>query len=135
MGTGAAVEEAAGEGLLKAGFEAGGDVEIAEVGATEGAGGGFDAGELDLLDAAARGGIVADDFAAVAEGDPQTVFAVDGHAIGDAGFIAGVPDDALVFDLAGGGVEVEGADGFAGGVDVVKGTASEDLAKMAEPYY
>ncbi len=55
----------------------------------------------------------------MAKGNPQTVFAVDGHAIRATGIVAGVPKDAFVADGAAGFVEIKGADLFAGGVDVI----------------
>ncbi len=58
-------------------------------------------------------------LAPVAEGDPETVFAVDGHAVGDGWIVPGVPDDAFSRDGTGGNVEIEGADLFTRGVDVV----------------
>ncbi len=121
LGAGAADEEAAGEVFLEVAFDAGGDIEVFQVRAAEGAGGGLDAGEVDLLQHFLSGGVIADDFGAVAEGDPEAVFAVDGHAIRTGGVGAGVPDDAFAADGAGGVVEVKGADLFAGGINVIHG--------------
>ena len=102
-------------------FDAGGDVEIPQIAAAKGASGGLDAGEFDLFFDPLRAGVEADHFAAVAKGDPESVLAVDGHAIGGAGIGARVPDDTFVFDGTRGWIEVEGTHFFAGSIDVEKG--------------
>ena len=114
-GTGAADEEAAGEGFFEAGLEAGGDVEILQIRTTEGAGGGLDAGEVDLVLDLLRGGIEADDLRPMAKGDPEAVLAVDRHAIGHGGIGAGIPKHAFTADGAGTDIEIEGADLFGRG--------------------
>lgn len=101
--------------------DAGGDEESVEVGATECAGGGFDAGDVNLLQFFAGCGVEADDAAAVAEGDPKVAVCVDGHAIWRAVVAVGCGIDG------GGGVGngcaclvvIVSGNFFGGGVDVV----------------
>ena len=102
-------------------MNAGGDEEAVKVGATEGAGSGFDAGEIDLAELFACVRIETDDAAAVAEGYPKVAVGVDRHAVGGA-FVAvgcGIDGDARVADGTTGIVEIVGADLFGRGVDVI----------------
>gem|GEM_PF-6793030 len=62
--------------------DAGGDVELVEIFSAEGAGGCFQAGELDPVQLFTCRGIVADHTGTVAECNPEVAVAIDGHAIG-----------------------------------------------------
>lgn len=75
-------EEASGV-FFDFGFvDSGGDVEVFEGGTAEGAGGGFEAGEVDAAEDFSGHGSEADDAGAVAEGDPEVAVFIDGHAVG-----------------------------------------------------
>ena len=116
-------EDFAGIGFVVVPFDAGGDEEAVEVWAAESAGGCFDGGDVDLLQLLPVFGVEADDTSAVAEGDPDFIFGIDGHAIGRAVVTGGgrVNDHASLDDVSAGFVVIVGANRLGRRIDVVKG--------------
>ena len=109
-----------GAGIVIESYAGGGDVEVAEIGAAEGAGRYFFNRKVDLSEAFAGLGLVADDAPALPQGDPQVAFRVNGHAIRKAFALWNGDGYPAVVDVAAAGIKVKCDDLAGGAVDVVE---------------
>jgi len=95
------------------------DVQVGEVGATEGAGGDEGDGERDAAHFLAVG-VKADDAPAVPHSGPDAAFGVNREAIGIEGFFSEGNKRAAIAHLAALDIECIGVDGFAGRIGEVE---------------
>ncbi len=114
-------EDLAGSWFVEVWLDASGDKESVKIWAAEGAGGGFDAGEVDPLNFCVVDWIEADYATAVAKGDPEVAIRVNRHAVGRGvvAFSFGVDDNAAVIDFTGFEIISEGADAERWCIDVI----------------
>lgn len=114
-------EDLSGVGFVAVGLDAGGHEEAVQLGSAEGAGGGLDGGQVDLLKRFAGNRVEAHDAAAVAESDPYPILGVDHHTVGRAVEAGGpcVDSGAFAGEVAAGEVEIVGPDFFGGRIDVI----------------